>query len=218
MIHTLHILYLSYIEETCHMNVTKLSFLVIFVPLLWSTSINAQDKPINKIPSIGILANFTIVEETLPSEIGGGYAPTILQVNYRIPFLKKTGKHQLALLLQPQFNLVKAIPNQPSDFLFEAGINLGLAYEYLISPNFGIAYLGLGAGPHYINAETGIQANGFIFSDNFYAGLHQFVGNKTWFLTYEIRFRHISNAGLQEPNIGIDNFFLGIGVSYFIFN
>jgi len=32
-----------------------------------------------------------------------------------------------------------------------------------------------------------------------------------------LKLRHISNAGLQNPNASIGNVFLGFGVSYFLF-
>jgi hypothetical protein len=98
--------------------------------------------------------------------------------------------------------------------LFETGVNLGIAYEYYI-PQKAILFVGAGVGPHYININTDLQANGFIFSDNLFAGVHQIL-NPNWMLTYQVKLRHISNAGLQNPNVGIDNVFTGLGVSYFI--
>jgi hypothetical protein len=35
-------------------------------------------------------------------------------------------------------------------------------------------------------------------------------------LNLQCRFRHISNAGLQKPNFGIDNFFAVVGFSKII--
>ncbi len=190
-------------------------FLTALILLLLPINSSAQSNvPINKLKSFGLLVNWPFIEEALPE--GPGYAPTIIQGNFRFPLLNNDSKHQFTMLLQPQFNPVGHLEGQ-SEYLWEAGLNVGFAYEYLISPQVGILYAGLGAGPHFVNVETSLQADGFIFSDNFYVGMHQFVGNQSWFLTYEVRFRHISNAGLQSPNGGIDNFFLGFGVSYFLF-
>jgi hypothetical protein len=74
-------------------------------------------------------------------------------------------------------------------------------------------YAAIGSGPHYITVETDRQARGFIFSDNFELGsAYNFERINTAFLL-KFRFRHISNAGLKEPNGGIDNFFVIAGLS-----
>ena len=76
--------------------------------------------------------------------------------------------------------------------------------------------LGLGSGPHYLGFDSAIQKKGFIFSDNFFLNFSQSISHDLW-IDYEVRFRHISNAGIAEPNIGIDNFFLGIGFNKKLF-
>jgi len=190
-------------------------FFILIVGVLSMSQLLAQNNvPINKLKSFGILASYAAVGEVLPE--GPSYAPTLIQGNLRIPLLNNESQHQLTLLVQPQFNPVGNLPGQ-SQFSWETGVNFGLAYEYLIHEDVGIIYAGAGIGPHYINVETNLQANGFIFSDNLFVGMHQFVGNRSWFITYELKLRHISNAGLQNPNGGIDNVFLGIGVNYFLF-
>ena len=69
----------------------------------------------------------------------------------------------------------------------------------------------IGTGPHYLSLESDIQAKGFIFSDNFEVAFYQKLKSRLGF-SIKMRFRHLSNAGLKEPNIGIDNFFLMLGV------
>lgn len=175
---------------------------------------HAQQTPLNRLNSVGFLFNYPITEEKLPESISNGYAPILLQGNFRFPLIKNNGKNQLTFLVHPQFNPVKKIEGY-NDFLYEFGVNFGFAYEYYI-PEKAILYAGAGVGPHFINVVTSQQANGFIFSDNFFLGVHQIMSNRKWFMTYEVRFRHISNAGLQNPNAGIDNFFLGTGISKFM--
>jgi hypothetical protein len=189
-------------------------FILIFCACAISKVHSQTNVPINKLKSFGLLVNYPVVEEILPE--GPAYAPILVQGNLRIPLLNNETRNQVTLLVQPQFNPVGNLPGQ-SQFTWEAGVNFGIAYEFLISEQIGILYAGAGIGPHFINIETNHQANGFIFSDNLFVGMHQFVGNRSWFLTYEIKLRHISNAGLQNPNAGIDNVFLGFGVSYFLF-
>jgi hypothetical protein len=182
--------------------------------LLMMCSLSAQNnRPLNRLPTAGLLIDYPIVEEVLPESINNGYKPILIQANFRFPLIKNNGLHQATLYVQPQFNPVLPITGY-NQFLFETGVNLGIAYEYYI-PQKAILFIGGSIGPHYINIETDLQANGFIFSDNLFAGVHQIV-DRNWMLTYQVKFRHISNAGLQSPNGGIDNFFAGVGVSYFL--
>jgi hypothetical protein len=188
-----------------------LSFLAAFIGL--SSLVAQNNRPLNRLPTAGLLMDYPIVEEVLPESIGSGYKPLLIQANFRFPLIKNNGLHQATLYVQPQFNPVLPMPGF-SQFLFETGVNLGIAYEYYI-PQRAILFVGGSIGPHYINVETNLQANGFIFSDNLFAGVHQIV-DRNWMITYQVKFRHISNAGLQSPNGGIDNFFAGVGVSYFL--
>jgi hypothetical protein len=182
--------------------------------LLMTCSLSAQNnRPLNRLPTAGLLIDYPIVEEVLPESVNNGYNPILIQANFRFPLIKNNGLHQATLYVQPQFNPVLPITGY-NQFLFETGVNLGIAYEYYI-PQKAILFIGGSIGPHYINIETDLQANGFIFSDNLFAGVHQIV-DRNWMLTYQVKFRHISNAGLQSPNGGIDNFFAGVGVSYFL--
>ncbi|MBM3441042.1 MAG: acyloxyacyl hydrolase, partial [Bacteroidetes bacterium] len=58
------------------------------------------------------------------------------------------------------------------------------------------------------------QARGFIFSDNAFGGVNLKCAKHTW-IDLRIGFRHISNAGLREPNGGVNNLMLSGG---FIFD
>lgn len=191
----------------------KSTLLTFLTTLLFATLVNAQNFPLNRLKTVGLLIDYPVIEEVLPETVSNGYAPILIQANLRFPLIKNNGLHQATLYVTPQFNIVKPIAGFDK-FLFETGVNLGIAYEYYI-PQKAILFIGAGVGPHYINVDTDLQANGFIFSDNVFAGVHQIL-NPNWMLTYQVKFRHISNAGLQSPNGGIDNLFTGLGVSYFI--
>lgn len=191
---------------------TKITLLMVCWVLLSLSTLHAQNRPLNRLNSVGLLIDYPVIEEKLPESSSGGYKPLLIQANFRFPLIKNNGLHQATLYVTPQFNPVLPIPGK-NKFLFETGVNLGIAYEYYI-PNTAILFLGAGVGPHYINIETSKQANGFIFSDNFFAGVHQII-SKEWLLTYQVKFRHISNANIQQPNGGIDNLFVGMGISYF---
>jgi len=94
---------------------------------------------------------------------------------------------------------------------FEAGLNMGIRYQ---QPLFGpvIMNAAIGSGPHYITLNTESQAEGFIFSDNFEIGFSYLRPDKKWSYNLRGRFRHISNAGFKYPNLGLDNFFIIIGL------
>lgn len=194
------------------MAMKKLLFSLTF--LLFSGYTFAQNIPLNRLNSVGFLFDYPVTEEKLPESISNGYKPILLQGNFRFPLLKNNGRNQFTFLVQPQFNPVMKIKGY-DEFLYEFGVNFGFAYEFYF-PEKAILYAGAGVGPHFINIQTSQQASGFIFSDNAFIGVHQIMGDRKWFITYEARIRHISNAGLQSPNAGIDNIFLGMGVSRFI--
>lgn len=193
----------------------KYNKILLFTIVLSFMTINAfaqNNKPLNRLNTIGILIDYPIIEEELSEFPDGGYKPLLIQANLRFPLIKNNGLHQATLYVSPQFNPV--LSPSTDKFLFEAGVNLGIAYEFYI-PNAAILFIGAGVGPHYINLDTDKQANGFIFSDNVFAGVHQIL-SPNLMMTYQVKYRHISNAGLQSPNGGIDNFFAGVGVSYFL--
>ena len=56
---------------------------------------------------------------------------------------------------------------------------------------------------------------GFIFSDYFLLAYDRrfFISKQAFALEFEFGYRHISNAGLQEPNRSISNFIFGLGLS-----
>ena len=116
----------------------------------------------------------------------------------------------LAWYFEPQINPVKT----PRPLDIELGANLGLRNYICINPRFYL-YQMIGSGPHYISAEVQRQAKGFIFSDNFAVGAFTGLKKKNLFLNLQLRYRHISNAGLKSPNGGIDSWNFLVGVSGF---
>jgi len=112
--------------------------------------------------------------------------------------------------IEPQFN-----PAINSEMNFEFGVDLGVKYitPPLIKDKLS-AYILAGTGPHYISVVTRDQANGLIFSNTIGAGLYLFLTENSA-INFGYRLRHISNAGLTEPNSGINTHFGIIGCSVF---
>ena len=113
--------------------------------------------------------------------------------------------------LEPQINPV-LVSGKLSELEF--GCNFGFRFEKEIGEQ-DLLYWAIGTGPHFITQESRQQHPGYIFSDNFIFGwYHQLSGD--YYSNLQYRFRHISNAGIYEPNLGIDNSFVGLGVSKLI--
>jgi len=144
------------------------------------------------------------VVEHLPE--GYGYRP-YQWLGYRsFPPFAKGSRTALRPYAEPQLVLART---PDTGLSWEGGLNLGLEGEWRITPKWRL--LGaIGSGPHYLGLRTRLQARGFIFSDNFTLGTALRLPSGLW-LSGALRFRHISNAGLQSPNKGIDNWFLLLG-------
>ncbi len=170
----------------------------------WSSSSIAQN--LTKEKHLELAFGYAIIKEKLPE--GYSYSPLFLTA--RLPILQFSSKKKAAfqLFVEPQFAL--DYPAQPFKKAIEFGLNPGLQYFFPFSSKSGVA-ASVGIGPHYLSLATELQAKGFIFSDNFEIGYYQQLGERLGF-SIKSRFRHLSNAGLKEPNIGIDNFFLMLGI------
>lgn len=159
-------------------------------------------------PSFGAQIAVPFIYEKLPE--GLEYQPFMLMAHYNFKNLLPKRKSNLWIYTEPQLVLVNYKPDAPKDFEF--GANLGFQLQLPLSSNiFWLA--AIGSGPHYASVETSMQAKGFIFSDNFECGFlfQQKKGQLEFNL--KTRFRHISNAGLNSLNLGIDNWFIIFGIS-----
>ncbi len=138
------------------------------------------------------------------------YEPILLMLYASFPLKKESVKrNRWYVITEPQFNL---FIQDHSVKHFETGINLGLQHRWYMNPNNWF-YAQISSGPHYISMHTERQAGGFIFSDNFAAGLSlKFIGQLRTEIQY--RFRHLSNASIKRPNAGLNNHFLMFGLVY----
>lgn len=168
------------------------------------------DKPI----WIGAGYSYPIYAELLPENVEYKAHLTRLYASYA-PFYHNFWR-RLSFYAEPQFAQVRL--TTPDGEISEsnetdAGLNLGVRFDWLTLEKIW-GYVFIGAGPHYMSTETALQADGFIFSDNIGAGFFIPIPNTKLDIGIEGRFRHMSNAGLDRPNGGVDNVFLGIGVFY----
>ncbi len=158
--------------------------------------------------SYGINTGFPFISEQLPEDVY--YNPVLLMGFYNIPLKQVSGTHNFSVGIEPQFNPV-FLDNSLTDIEF--GCNVGIYYLRLLNNNSQL-YAAIGSGPHFVTVDTRMQAKGFIFSDNFMAGIKKNISKnnmKPMYVNIQLRFRHISNANFMKPNIGIDGFFAVIG-------
>ena len=143
----------------------------------------------------------------------GNYEPVLLiwhlgcDLKRFIPELKNYSG-TFSVYLEPQIN-----PVFERETDLEFGVGVGLKYLHPFTEKIS-AYIFGSVGPHYITVQTTDQANGFIFSNTIGGGFSFFLTEKTA-LNLEYRLRHMSNAGLEDPNRGIDTHFGMIGYSVF---
>jgi len=184
-------------------------YILIILLTLAITKTYAQDDNILNKESWGFTFGLPVVSEFISEDVF--YNPILIMGFYNYPLQQTNTKHNFSVGLEPQINPVFLDNNLEE---LEFGCNVGLYYLHLIGQK-SVFYAGIGTGPHYITVSTAMQAHGFIFSDNFMAGTRIFISNKNekpLYLNLQFRFRHISNANLMTPNIGIDGFFALVGI------
>jgi lipid A 3-O-deacylase len=94
----------------------------------------------------------------------------------------------------------------------EFGCALMLRWAYPVSDtNLGV-FLEGGAGPMYMTQETEEQGTQFNFIDYLGAGLTYAV-DEGMDIELGVRYRHVSNAGIDDENSGIDGYTGLLGVT-----
>lgn len=158
--------------------------------------------------TLSLSAGLPVINERLPE--GSHYLPFQLLASTNLTDLLKNSKNNLFVYLEPQ--VVLAFTSLDKKSSWEGGINAGLEYFHALSARTSFC-AAIGTGPHYLGLRTAMQARGFIFSDNFTAGIRHKLSKSGTSLDLKCRFRHISNANLKKPNLGIDNWFLIAGIT-----
>jgi hypothetical protein len=168
----------------------------------------------------GLQSKFSLTESTMIAGFGNGgftegsyeHIVLIWHLGFdlkRVFSRLEDNRGILTFIMEPKINPVIS----PAEKDVEFGISFGLKYRYPLTQKLAGYVLG-SAGPHYITVKSTDQANGFIFFNTVGAGFSFFLTEKTA-LSLEYRFRHISNADTQEPNVGIESHIGAIGYSVF---
>lgn len=174
--------------------------LIVQITILGLVNIQAQNSYRPQFASASI--GNSVIDELLPEGIQ--YTPLTMLGAFS---LWNKGK----FTLYGEAQLVQAIHGINYQTEYEFGGNLGFMFQQPLVKHLNLQ-AAIGSGPHYVTIDTRRQANGFIFSDNFELGFRWFIPKIQTTVSLNSRFRHISNAGLQEPNGGIDNLFVVFGI------
>jgi hypothetical protein len=206
--------------------VRKKVFIILLglIVLVASRSAYAQDSLFTKKNQLGFVIGTG--NQYIGQLIGAGSKGFAVATNYyyHVTFyeleyyrtLKKKRSTEWDLLVQPQYNINRygLYPESvPADYLdgYEYGLNLGVLYRKNLR-NLPLSwYVSLSSGPHYASGTPHRQMNGFLFSNNLFAG----VNLKLYKNIYaDVRFglRHMSNAGTRLPNAGVNNVTLKEGL------
>jgi len=153
--------------------------------------------------------------ENLPEGI---YSPLFFMGKLAVDFPKYNGnlnKHsRVALVFEPQINLVFLRDRGPNTLQYELGLGIGIQYRYLWTEKISF-FTNLLVGPQYFSTKTIRQTTGLIFSDNLGAG-STYTFKNHWAISAEFRIRHMSNANIVLPNSGINTNNFLFGISHFL--
>jgi len=118
------------------------------------------------------------------------------------------GRFEYAVDAVPVF-----VPFQPSNTAYGAAVNpFGLIWNFDTHGRV-VPYIELGGGALFTNTQVPAGTSRINFTTAGAVGMHFLKGKVTW--TADVRFMHISNAGLETPNPGINTVQVRLGVGWF---
>lgn len=102
---------------------------------------------------------------------------------------------------------------QPTNTAYGAAVNpFGLIWNFDTHGRV-VPYIELGGGVLFTNTQVPPGTSRINFTTSGAVGMHYLAGKWNW--TADVRFMHISNAGLQTLNPGINTLQLRLGLSWF---
>ncbi len=102
---------------------------------------------------------------------------------------------------------------QPANTAYGAAINpFALIWDFDTRGRF-VPYVELGGGVLFTNTQVPAGTSRINFTSAGAVGVHFLAGKMTW--SADVRFMHISNAGLETPNPGINTLQLRLGLGWF---
>ena len=102
---------------------------------------------------------------------------------------------------------------QPTNTAYGAAVNpFALIWDFDTHGRI-VPYLDLGGGVLFTNTQVPAGTSKINFTTAGGVGLHFLTSKVTW--SADVRFMHISNAGLETPNPGINTVQLRLGLGWF---
>jgi hypothetical protein len=118
------------------------------------------------------------------------------------------GRFEYAVDAVPVFMLF-----MPSRTAYGAAVNpFALIWDFDTHGRF-VPYIDLGGGALFTNTDAPPGTSRINFTTAGAVGMHFLAGKMNW--TADVRFMHISNAGLSKPNPGINTVQLRLGLGWF---
>ena len=201
------------------MKILQRYFLVlgIVLPIILQNNValGSEEYPVSAAPPNGLFSEYSFIVGYGTGRTHTAHyqqALTLLHLGINLdrffPALNSY-KGKLSFFIEPQFNPVF---NSGDDY--ELGLGLGIQYLYPVMDKLSV-YVRAGISPHYIAIEKiqRHQENGFLFSDLVGTGLYYHLTESSA-INFGCWLRHLSNAGLEKPNDGINSVFGVIGYSF----
>jgi hypothetical protein len=189
----------------------KIAFFVILlglVPLITDLSLAGEAKP-KCFEGVEYLSGFAWGK--LHAKKSYHLVPFIVDFDFDLKPLTKKLNFNPSQLLQFQLEPFISLVTNPdtnietgTSFLLKMGI---LPQTWKFQP-----YIKAGVGMVYMTQHTKEQSTQFNFIEQGGLGFHYFFRKNTAF-TLEGRFRHLSNAGIDHPNTGINTYFAVAGIT-----
>ena len=102
---------------------------------------------------------------------------------------------------------------QPTKTAYGAAVNpFALVWDFDTHRKL-VPYIDLGGGVLFTNTQVPPGSSRINFTPSGAIGMHYLAGKLTW--TADLRFMHISNAGLVTPNPGLNTVELRLGLGWF---
>lgn len=184
--------------------------LLLSLSLLAINTGRAEEKKRNPLVGIEFLSGF-------------GWGELVRKPDYNlIPFLIGFDFDLKPLTQKINFNPPQLLQFQIEPFIsyvshpisnIETGTSFLLKLGILPETSRFQPYIKAGPGIVYMSLHTRGQSTQFNFTEQGCVGMHYFFSKNTA-LTLEGRFRHLSNAGIKEPNHGINTYCATAGIYY----
>lgn len=143
------------------------------------------------------------------------YEVYLFEFDYYLPFYSnKTWSIETQLRFAYGITSYKKKNNSPSiSKSNEVGVSSGILIGKSFFENFLKIYFVSSIGPYYSFDTPDRQISGFLFCGNYDIGINLKL-KKNILMDLRTGFRHISNAGLRDPNGGLNNWMVNGGIIF----